>query len=89
VGGGQCITNITAELHLYVAFVGPAEKAIELIGLIGNSMGIQAYSGEDSTKRRSRPGDTTKRIHLFGDTMKLIIKCSWSDTDNTPSALSR
>ena len=82
VGRGQCIANITAELRLCVAFGGPAEKAIELLGLIGNSMGIQAYSSEDLTKRRGRPGDTTKRTHGFGDTMTLIIKCSWSDTEN-------
>ena len=102
VSGGQFIVNITAELHLPLAFVGPAEKAIHLFGLIGNGMGIQAYnsgdwgyrptavetgdtglqqwrlgiqaySSGDATKRRDRPGDTTKRIYCFVDTMKLII----------------
>ena len=47
VSGGQCIVNITTEIHLHVAFVGPAEKAIQLFGLIGNGMGIQAYSSGD------------------------------------------
>ena len=47
MSGGQFIVNITAELHLPLAFVGPAEKAIHLFGLIGNGMGIQAYNSGD------------------------------------------
>jgi len=89
VGGVQCIANITAEFPLSIASVRAAEKAIQLFGLIGNSMGIQAYSSEDTTKRRGGPGNTMKRIHRFGDTIKLIIKCLWGEAENTLSALSR
>jgi hypothetical protein len=89
VGGVQCIANITTELHLSIAFVRAAEKAIQLFGLIGNSMGIQAYSSGETTKRRGGPGDTMKRIYRFGDTIQLIIKCLWGDAENTLSALSR
>jgi hypothetical protein len=70
VGGVQCIANITAELHLSIAFVRATEKAIQLFGLIGNSTGIQAYSSGDTMKRRSRPGDTMKRRSGPGDTKK-------------------
>ena len=91
MGGVQCTVNITTELHLSIAFVRAAEKATQLFGLIGNTMGIQAYSSGDTTKRRGGPGDTMKRIQAYssGDTIQLIIKCLWGDAENTLSALSR
>ena len=55
---------------IYRVFAGPAEKTIHLFGLMGNSMGIEAYSSGDVTKRRGCPGDTTKRIYCFVDTTK-------------------
>jgi len=92
VGGVQCTVNITTELHLSIAFVRAAEKATQLFGLIGNTMGIQAYSSGDTTKRRGGPGDTMKRIQAYssgdttkrrggpGDTMKRIQAYSSGDT---------